>query len=416
MAKYNITHSCGHTDTVQLYGPHRDRDRRIQWLEGKPCRACEEANLQARRETLNEAAAEEAKSLGLPDLVGTPKQVAWATTLRKQILDSYPTIVSGVIVSLITAERRQYLLDSGGRLTAEESQRLKEAFRAELLAWAANHIDASWWIDHREEYQYMVEIKSALSDVTWRLVEAIRTGKPLEASIDEVAREKAEADRLRLEAEAEATVMAEGSETNLVARIDVMRDRVRMLYPERNETVRTVARACGFDWGEHGWNMKTGSPRDRAAELGHNLLAAGINILIFDPEIRANAIAGNYKAEQTRKILRIASGDFLGWFVIKWDRKKEDWFDHAKRLPGSRWVKGEGMVVPGQSFNEILDFADLHGFELSEGAQELVEERSKIAESALRVQVETAKKDDAAAIPPKKKVPENVEIPEDLKD
>ncbi len=33
MAKYNVTYSCGHSDTIQLYGPHKERDRKIEYFE-----------------------------------------------------------------------------------------------------------------------------------------------------------------------------------------------------------------------------------------------------------------------------------------------------------------------------------------------------------------------------------------------
>lgn len=42
MAQYTVTAGCGHTTTLQLYGPTKDRDRRIAWMEspdGK-CNPC----------------------------------------------------------------------------------------------------------------------------------------------------------------------------------------------------------------------------------------------------------------------------------------------------------------------------------------------------------------------------------------
>ena len=42
MAKYTVTAGCGHTVEQQLYGPGRERTRRLEWMEstsGK-CSAC----------------------------------------------------------------------------------------------------------------------------------------------------------------------------------------------------------------------------------------------------------------------------------------------------------------------------------------------------------------------------------------
>ena len=49
MAKYDITHECGHTETHNLIGPRRDRERRIQWLETSLCSECYRADLEKRR-------------------------------------------------------------------------------------------------------------------------------------------------------------------------------------------------------------------------------------------------------------------------------------------------------------------------------------------------------------------------------
>lgn len=43
MAKYNITHSCGHTQEHNLFGKHSGfggRDSKKEWLAGKPCTDC----------------------------------------------------------------------------------------------------------------------------------------------------------------------------------------------------------------------------------------------------------------------------------------------------------------------------------------------------------------------------------------
>ena len=73
MAKYDITYSCGHTETVQLYGKYADRERYIAWAsEHKTCSACRKAD----REAEKAAAAERAKANGMVE--GSDKQLAWA--------------------------------------------------------------------------------------------------------------------------------------------------------------------------------------------------------------------------------------------------------------------------------------------------------------------------------------------------
>lgn len=45
MAKYNVNFSCGHSDVVELFGPHKERYSRIDWLESKGlCPCCYKAS------------------------------------------------------------------------------------------------------------------------------------------------------------------------------------------------------------------------------------------------------------------------------------------------------------------------------------------------------------------------------------
>lgn len=77
MAQYNIHHTCGHEETVQIYGTnvHGERQRKAEWLESKPCRDCERKAL--REENLTGAA----------ELTGSDKQVNWANDLRAKAID-----------------------------------------------------------------------------------------------------------------------------------------------------------------------------------------------------------------------------------------------------------------------------------------------------------------------------------------
>lgn len=41
MAKYNVVFACGHEEEIQLYGPHENRDKMIDYLqENGKCSAC----------------------------------------------------------------------------------------------------------------------------------------------------------------------------------------------------------------------------------------------------------------------------------------------------------------------------------------------------------------------------------------
>ena len=120
MAKQSVTHSCGHEQTYQMYGPHKDRNRKAAWLAGGPCDAC----IAAKRAAEAAKAADAAKADGLPALAGSPKQIVWAETIRRGKLAE------------IAAKAHE----------CPESSRA--AFAAALAALRAINA-ASWWIDHR---------------------------------------------------------------------------------------------------------------------------------------------------------------------------------------------------------------------------------------------------------------------------
>ena len=77
--KYDVTFSCGHTATIELFGPGKERERKISWYETHgECPECYKARKQAEREAIDAQAAQESREKQWPELSGTPKQVAWA--------------------------------------------------------------------------------------------------------------------------------------------------------------------------------------------------------------------------------------------------------------------------------------------------------------------------------------------------
>jgi hypothetical protein len=134
MSKFVITHSCGHTVSHQLFGPSKDRTRKAEWLETTLCTDCWKAE-QMRKRT-EQIAAENARSATLatekhlPALTGTEKQVAWALSIRQQMVDSLEAFIA----------------ECGSRPDwAAKFTALREAFGAVVMS----HTDARWFIDQR---------------------------------------------------------------------------------------------------------------------------------------------------------------------------------------------------------------------------------------------------------------------------
>lgn len=150
MAHYDISHTCGHDERIELFGPTRDRESRIEWLQGRPCTECwkkeREAEAEARRE--KEAAmiveklggdaadALNAISSAACKLVGSSRQIMWAEDIRAkcitEIIDRLHNLVARI----------------PGKVTAQ----LSAEFAVRCNAYAsviAAETSAAWWIDNR---------------------------------------------------------------------------------------------------------------------------------------------------------------------------------------------------------------------------------------------------------------------------
>lgn len=126
MAQYNIRHTCGHEETVQIYGTnvHGERQRKAEWLESKPCRDCERKAM--REENLTGAA----------ELTGSDKQVDWANDLRAKAIGDIKTKLAKIDTQYIAASQEW----------KDAQRKAGEAIITALLA----ETNAKAIIDHRD--------------------------------------------------------------------------------------------------------------------------------------------------------------------------------------------------------------------------------------------------------------------------
>ena len=52
-------------------------------------------------------------------------------------------------------------------------------------------------------------------------------------------------------------------------------------------------------------------------------------------------------------------------------------YDLAENITGAKWAPHRGMRVPASSADEIEDFAQLYGFQITDGAKEAIAEYRK---------------------------------------
>lgn len=340
MAWYYGTYSCGHEGRVNIIGPTKDRQWKVDRHFEKMCPECYEKYLEEEREKANNEAAEKAKEMELPKLIGTEKQIAWANTLR------------------------QDFIEKSEKINAEELKRFKmwdedlKGLKLEEIPEIVDYIlitknNASYWIDNRN-----------------RTINLIVRERGNALKTDEEILEEKTLKEIKLE----ATIFPQNSITNVAAEITVKEDRVTVIF-EKNESFRLLVKSLGYKW-EGIWAKKinelTGSAEDRAAELGNKLLNAGFPVMILDEKIRENAVNGIYEPECNRWINLSKNDKYKGWLAIIW-YDGSDLYNKARKLPGSKW-SNPAVVVKVEYYKEVEEFARLYDFKFTTKALKAIDD------------------------------------------
>ncbi len=130
MAKQTIVRACGHSEVVKMRGSEERLDLKLRRERARTCRPCYIESQRAQAEAV-------AEGEGLPALTGTPKQTAWALTLRHEALSD-------------AEAHLDHLRDSGqlkGRVAKDTE--FFEAQKERVLEPLKAQSDAAWWIDRR---------------------------------------------------------------------------------------------------------------------------------------------------------------------------------------------------------------------------------------------------------------------------
>lgn len=380
MAKYDIKYACGCERTVNLFGKNADRERKIAWLETQICPQCA-------AKAAAEAAKAEADANGLPELEGTPKQVAWALDIRAEW--------SAKVLKMLAMEPK----------TNEE--RLLQQAAAEVL----NNTSAKFWIENRERNNLDKAVKAVLD----RLIseDSSKTG----GDDDDGAGDDSPA------ANAEtATLAPEGRDATLTVEITEGENEIAVATPERNDEMSGMIRnrmRGKWDSSRRAWIVPPeGTHRaDRITEIASVSLAEGYRVKI--PAKYAERVkAGDYRPATSRRIT-VALKD--GCYCVKWDRINDDFYKVAKRLPSAQWDSDiKAVKVNPRYYNEVTSFAERYGFEVSDAAMEAMEKARAEIESeeviGVTPTVKTPSMPSPSSKPQKMAVPDDIEIDESLRD
>lgn len=390
--------------TYEVHGNNRrDADYRAKKLveRGWTCRDCD-----------NREALAKAEAAGMPKLEGSEKQVAWAATLRNARIAWLDELLQPA--SEIAALRPNVEQSLGFFNHSIEIARLVQASGQEMVDRAVEALraeaDARFWIDTRHEGPAEV-----LAGIIGRLTEEDHALSP---------EGKAEA-AAEHEAMNEATLRPANPVSETIAELTYRDGTLSARYEERSDAFNDTVKRIGYRWDAAAlaWTrlfnpLMMGTPVDRLAETAHELLAAGCVVALHDAEARAKAVDRSYDPEHRRWVSLITEGPNKGKFRLSWGRD-EDFYGVFRGLPGATY-RGKMCAVPATSRDEVLDFAEAHGFRLTPGAEAMAAKVLEQRERGIVVEATARPKADAPARcgsrPDRLDVPSDVMLHDDLVD
>ncbi len=346
MAWYYGTFSCGHEGRVNIIGPAKQRQWKKERAFEKVCPECWEKHLKEERQKANEEALEKAKEMELPELTGSPKQVAWANTLRQDLIDEFEKL----------DDLRINLSHTGVKLKNEDLLKVQDYI-------LVNKTDARYYIDNRDKHLFDI-VKNEYRDA-------------LKSDEEKYQEELLEKERI------ESIVYPENKTTDSPVEIEYTETDIQLKFHKDYDFI-DIVKDGGYRWNGNSWYRKlsatTGSYKDRVAEIGNVLLNNGYPVMILDEGIRNNAINGIFEEECTRWIYARVSGKYKGCFAIMWRGRNNNLYEKARSLPGSRW--DSAVIVKVEHYKEVEEFAELYGFKFTEGAKKLIDEYKKLIKNA----------------------------------
>lgn len=138
MAKYDVKFSCGHEETIVLFGKETERKRKIEWFERNGiCSKCY-------KECLDEEAnyiKEECNAYGLTITIGTEKQIKVAYKIALKYFKNYDNAVIRMGDAIAKCQGQN----------PEKAQKMQKSLDEGILAGqlALLKINAKFWLDNQ---------------------------------------------------------------------------------------------------------------------------------------------------------------------------------------------------------------------------------------------------------------------------
>jgi len=335
---------CGNDFKVEAFKINRkEANSWKEWAEDNIdiCQKCDREIYEAEREKENKKAMEKSIAMGLPELTGSEKQVAWANSLRLDFVCQYEKELT----------KMNDIIQNADKEKQPEMIAQKKSF-CDAMDYAVNtKTDARYWIDSRDKRSNFL---------MWELLSEYKEMKKNEIP-PEVAQEIKQ-EKMQL------TVTPEIPEKSGVIVMYFKKPYIMVKYI-KDDVFLKIVKDLDYSWDYDNLSWKkeiteyNGTADDRMAELGNQLLLAGFTVEFSTESSKKMALSGDFKPECKRWIKFIRGRLFIQWYG--WN---DALYGAAKKLPGARWDKG-GMAVPVEFYKEVQDFAETMEFKFSKRSQ-----------------------------------------------
>lgn len=311
----------------------------------------------------------ETETSGLPKLVGSEKQIDWANDIRSKRLRSL-TVLLDPKNSWPSAWSDYFsgILPSQGRLISEENARTQ---RSEIINLVRSIPNAHWWIETRQlnTRDFLLEACDWIRVREYALPSLDRIGKP-------------ENDKFM-----EGMIIPPNPHGAIVE-IQQNHNRIGIRLSVYDEKAIGILKKYCFHWEDKRgiWERTVDIKRDpqrdtqydRAVEVGVRFLQSGHAVFIVEKSLREKVVIGDFQPEVFRRVETSKSEKYGMRFYFLYNGEK-DAATLAHLLTKIRGSKAypDAAYVPSSRFEEVEDFAEAHGFTLTEKARDLVSQERR---------------------------------------
>lgn len=359
--KVYVTYACGHEGTVECYNAFRGQREWIEQRERqKLCPECRQREYEKENQE-NERLAQE---MGLPELKGTPKQIAYGNTCRINLLKTFEQFEREIMDGL-----EKYR----GHERYPKLQEMCNTANA-IMEYIPTITDAAWFINARISTADVVQfVRSFEREYPNRYEKIINqmhnlTKKDMEEEVIQ-----------------ESIIKPENICHDGIVSIQYDGDHKICITGGWSRELKDLMRKLRYTWatGDRTFyrnvNSRSGSISDRIAEAGSHLLESGYVISVQGNEAYAKIKKGVYEPEWHRWVDINKNGQL----TIVFDYNDDEAYHIMRETLGREVHKDDGQwVISPAHYMSIDELVKLHDFKITDEASSAIENVRKSVDNA----------------------------------